>query len=246
MNTSSITKVLVLGHNGMLGHMCTKVLIDNGNVVCTVNNRWPSPEFYNELREFDGNYIINCIGAIPQRTNVFDINNELPIWLSDNMKCKIIHPGTDCEIDEDAYGISKKIARDYIVKTSSNTKIIRASIIGPERNGNASLLDWFLSSNDTVNGYTKAMWNGITTFEWAKQAVRLMNNWDEYKVETIIASNCISKYVLLNNIKLVFNKSIHILPVDKGEFKCLLGDINVSDITLQLQELKEYYYDNRC
>ena len=239
-------KVLILGHTGMLGHMCVDLLTNNNFDVHIISSRWPDNEFYNNILNFDGDYIINCIGSIPQKTNQFNVNTKLPLWLSDNVKCKVIHPGTDCEMDTDLYGISKKMARDYIVKTSSNTKIIRASIIGPELNSNASLLDWFLSSNDTVNGYTKAMWNGITTLEWAKQAIQLINNWDEYETETVISSNCISKYVLLNNIKLVFNKSINILPVDKGEFKCLRGHINVSDITVQLHELKEYYYDNRC
>ena len=222
--------ILILGHNGMLGH----------------NLRFPDQDFKDFIRSFNGDYIINCIGAIPQRTNKFEVNSELPIWLSDNITCKIIHPGTDCEMDVDGYGMSKKVARDYIINNSKNTKIIKSSIIGPELNSNYSLFNWFLSSTRDVNGYTNAMWNGITTYEWAKQCLKLIDNWNNYDTETIIASKCISKYTLLQTINLVFNKKINILPVQEGHFKCLQGDMTVLDIESQLIELKDYYYDNKC
>jgi len=237
--------ILVLGHKGMLGHIVAKYLRDKNHNVDTIESKFPTEEFFSYIKTYNGDYIVNCIGAIPQKTNEFDINFKLPIWLSDNVNCRVIHPGTDCEIDNDPYGISKKIARDYIVDNSTNTKIIRSSIIGPELNSNASLLNWFLSNTDSVNGYTNAMWNGITTLEWIKQCIQLIYNWDSYNTETVIASNCISKYQLLHEIKLSFNKSINILPINKGEYKCLNGDIIAPDIKLQLQELKEYYYDNR-
>jgi len=237
--------IFILGHTGMLGHMLVKYLTDQQHTIHTVNYRFPSIEFKSEVLNFKGDFIINAIGAIPQKTNSFEINHELPVWLSQFINSKIIHAGTDCESDSDAYGISKKIARDFIVNNSNNTKILRTSIIGPEVTTNASLLNWFLNNTDSVNGYTEAMWNGITTLEWAKQCMTLMNNWDTYNIETIISSPCISKFELLNKIKLVFDKNINILPVNKGEYKCLSGDISVMDIEMQLHELKKYYYDTR-
>lgn len=236
--------ILILGHNGMLGHMVHRYFESKGYTCITTEYRYPSADFSESIKRFDGDCIINCIGAIPQKTKEFSVNTELPIWLSENTKIKIIHPGTDCEMDDDAYGISKKIARDYIVSKSANTKIIRSSIIGPELNSNASLLDWFLSSNNTVNGYTSAMWNGITTLEWSKQCMQLINNWNSYSTETVISSNCISKYELLNKIKMVFEKDINILPVNKGENKCLTGDIVANEIEMQLKELREYLHQN--
>ena len=83
-------KVLVLGHQGMLGHMVVKFLRDQNIDIYTINKRWPSSQ--QEIKMFDGDYIINCIGAIPQSSNNFDINWELPIWLDLHASCKIIHP----------------------------------------------------------------------------------------------------------------------------------------------------------
>ena len=38
-------RVLVLGHNGMLGHMVSKFLLLNGLLVETTDLRWPSIDF---------------------------------------------------------------------------------------------------------------------------------------------------------------------------------------------------------
>ena len=233
-------KVLVLGHKGMLGHMVAKYLKDKSIHVETINQRFPFKKL-----DFKGEYIVNCIGAIPQKTNNFNINWKLPFWLDHNMKhCRIIHPGTDCEMDNDDYGLSKAKAAKYLVENSKRTKILKTSIIGPELKGSASLLEWFLSQENEVFGYTKAMWNGNTTLEWAKQCFHLMTNWDSNHNEMIISSTPVSKFELLNAIKVVFNKDIAIIEQDKGSNKCLEGIIYTGTIQEQLEELKEYYYDN--
>ena len=230
--------VLILGHKGMLGHMVSKLLIYKGVEVITINDRWSGLGFKNTIKDFDGEYIINCVGAIHQKTKQFDINWELPQWLDENVNCKIIHPGTDCEMDNDNYGLSKKKASDFILKHGQNTKILKASIIGPELNSNFSLLEWFLSQEKEVFGYTKAIWNGVTTYEWAKQCLELINNWDTYKSLTTLSSDPISKYELLNTIKDVYNKDINIIPKELGKDKTLIGDIKTGNIKKQIIELK--------
>ncbi len=235
-------KVLVLGHKGMLGHMVVKYLEDQNTSVHTLQTRWPVSQ--TEIKQFDGDYIINCIGSIPQRTDSFNLNWQLPIWLDLNAPCKVIHPGTDCEMDDDKYGISKNVAANYIRNLSRQTKSIKTSIIGPELYGNASLLEWFLSQEGEVFGYTKAIWNGNTTLEWAKQCYRLMTTWSSITNEIIISSSSESKFGLLNIIKQVFNKDIDIKQKELGSNKCLEGIIYTGTIEEQLIELKKYYYDN--
>lgn len=239
--------VLVLGHSGMLGHMVLKYLETKRIIVQTTNLRWPSDEFKTFVKNFKGDFIINCIGAIHQKTNNFDVNWELPIFLDFYSKCKIIHPGTDCEMDDDNYyGTSKRIAKDFIVNTSKNTKSIKTSIIGPELKGNASLMEWFLSNNDesTVSGYSKYYWNGNTTLTWSEFAYNVIKNWDDVKKETILTSECISKKEILDSINIVFNRKINI--VEKNEIsvnKCLDGGIITPHIKEQLFKLKDFYYD---
>jgi dTDP-4-dehydrorhamnose reductase len=149
-------------------------------------------------------------------------------------------------MDDDDYGTSKRIARDFIVNTSKNTKSIKTSIIGPELKGNASLMEWFLSNNDesTVSGYSKYYWNGNTTLTWSEFAYNVIKNWGDVKKETILTSECISKKEILESINIVFNRKINI--VEKNEIsvnKCLYSDKITPHIKEQLFKLKDFYYD---
>lgn len=236
-------KVLVLGHRGMLGNAVYKHLSNIHIEVETTKHRWSKEGFFRDVISFNGDYVINCIGAIPQKTNDFSINYDLPIWLDKNVNGKVVHPGTDCEMDNDEYGISKVKASDYIKNNGEKTKIIKTSIIGHELKSADSLLDWFLTTEGVVSGYTNAMWNGNTTLEWTKTCVDMINNWNSYETENIIQSDCISKYDLLLKIKNVYGGNV--VRVDKDDRlmpnKCLTGGIEKKSIDIQLKELKEFY-----
>ena len=230
-------RILVLGHNGMLGHMVYNVL-NNNYKVKTINERFPNwdKEMFNDV-----DVIVNCIGAIPQKVDKFDINWEIPIWLNENTNCKIIHPATDCEVDVSNYGLSKKRATDYIKNYGKSTKIIQTSIIGPELNSNDSLLEWFLSQRGEVYGYTKAIWNGVTTLEWAKQCEVIINNWDTSPLLTILYSDKVSKFRLLHTIQECYGKTdVIIMPKKLGKDKSLTGNVKTKDIRIQIKELINY------
>lgn len=236
-------KVLVLGHKGMLGHMVKRVLVEQTHEVITTNFRWPSKDFLECVSNFEGEYIINCIGAIHQRTKHFEVNWELPELLDREAKCKVIHPGTDCEMDLDDYGISKKRARDFIVTHGHRTKSIKTSILGPELNTKASLMEWFLSQpdNSKIKGYSEYYWNGNTTLTWANVCLHMMNNWDSYQKETVVSSECIPKYEILCAIRDVYGKNIDIDPFPEPKLnKCLIGSIKTPHIKQQLLELKKF------
>jgi dTDP-4-dehydrorhamnose reductase len=232
-------KILILGHKGMLGNAVHRYL-QQYYTIDTIDLKWPSNEFIEYIKTYDGDYIINCIGAIPQKTSDFGINSILPVFLDLNSNCKIIHPATDCESDNSLYGISKRIATDWLQSFGKNTHIFKTSIVGIELNSADSLLCWFLKQKQ-VNGYTKAMWNGITTLEWAKQCKNLIDQQHANQY-TVFCTNCISKFDLLCIFKQVFEHDIEIMAIDNlGTNKCLVGDVKLSNIEQQLKELKEFY-----
>lgn len=239
-------KLLVLGHTGMLGHVVKRYAETLGHEVLTVSHRWPSAEFKAEVLAADVDYIIDCIGSIPQRTSDFDINHQLPIWLDQNSAVPIIHPGTDCELDGDEYARSKAMAADWILNNAIRTKILKTSIIGPELKGAYSLMGWFLSQPDgsKVNGYTNHLWNGNTTLTWAKYALKMINYWPEFRIETIICSECESKEYILKQIAQVYDRQIEVQPfkAQKEVHHCLKG-LFTQPIRVQLQELKRFYND---
>jgi dTDP-4-dehydrorhamnose reductase len=237
-------KVLILGHNGLLGHMVKKYFDLKNIQTITTNYKWPDSSFKEKVKSIECDYIINCIGAIHQKTKIFDINWELPIWLDLNCKAKIIHPGTDCEMDNDEYGISKKAATNYLLSFGTQTKIIKTSIIGPELNSNYSLFSWLLTQQpkSEINGFGSCYWNGNTTLMWAQICEKIINNWENYPKQTIISSKCISKYDLLSLIKEIYNLDIKInISHNVVTNKCLVPTIKTPSIKNQLIELKTFY-----
>ena len=246
--------VLILGHRGMLGHMVHKYLSTKDNCkLVTTDLRWPTKDFKNFITGFwydnAGDYIINCIGAIHQNKNKFEVNTDLPIWLDKDIdynlnRCRVIHPGTDTS--EGDYGISKYKSEKYILERGCITHIIKTSIIGPEISSKNSLLEWFLNKELEVFGYSESYWNGITTLQWAKICYDIIcNKYDINKTMTAAMTECISKYELLSIMKEVFNKNIDILKNSGVKVnRCLDGDINTKNIKQQLIELKKFYYDN--
>ena len=235
-------KVLVLGHKGMLGHMVHKFFIDKGIECVTTECKAITKCFKNSILEFDGDFIINCIGAISQKVNKFEINWELPQWLDKNTNCKIIYPGTDCDNDIDGYGLSKKQASDWIKSNSKSTKIIKTNIFGPELQSTSSLMSWFLSQKEEINGYSNYLSNGNTTLTWAQYCLYLMFHWEDHSTETILESECVSKYDLLLLIKEIYNKKIKINPITKPQKnKCLIGGVKTLPLKDQIIALKEFY-----
>ena len=239
-------KVFVLGHKGMLGHVVTQYLTDKGVEVETTNYRWPSLEFKKRVKEYRGDYIINCIGAIPQKTDKFEINYKLPVWLDINTKTNNIYCGTDCEDTLSEYGKSKLKISNWLKNHSKRTKIIKTSVYGPELGTNYSLMEWFLFQTKDIEGHAGYYWNGNSTLTWSEWCYNIMHDWDRYGKENILEGECNSKFTLLNILKEVFNKDINITPVDKPSInKCLEGNIKTKPLKDQILQLKSWIDENK-
>ena len=235
-------KILILGHNGLLGNMVYSFFNNEKYELITTDLRWPDDNFKSFVSNQKVDYIINCIGVIPQKqpdVELYDlVNYQLPLWL-DSLGIRIIHPDTD-EPEDTPYGAAKAMARENI---SINTKIIKTSIIGFEKNSNYSFLDWFLTAEGTVNGFTNQMWNGNTTLEWSKWAEKIIKKWEDFKNITVLANPyCLSKYEILEKIKMVFDKNIQIIPTESSLAKnnCMDGDYMTPNLILQLKELQKF------
>lgn len=260
-------RIVVLGYNGMLGNAVAKYFGNKKDsyVVLTTSTRWNDEAFKNFLITTECDFIINCIGGIPQKNkkpeDFLSLNKDLPLFL-ESLGKKVILPSTDCEFSgaiqegevynrdsvrdaEDAYGKSKADISAYLEKNSINTKIIRTSIIGHELNSNVALLDWFLSNKGgEVFGYTDRFWNGITTLQWAKECEYLMHNFDTAFVLTQLGTEeCNSKYAVLTLMNEVYKTETSIIPKVSGktENKCLLSDRKLPTLKEQLEELKTLY-----
>ena len=192
-------------------------------------------------------YIINCIGILNGSINENDpksvhqailINalfpHELAI-LAQEIGLRVIQISTDgvfaknagvCLEDSpcncnDIYGWTKALGE----VTSPNFLNIRCSIIGLSPNIKKGLLEWFLSQpkGSKVNGYTKQMWTGITTLQFAKlcQLLIVDNYFDVVRKEAPTHHFCpnqtISKYELLQLFRSHFRTDIVVEPSTSQE-----------------------------
>jgi dTDP-4-dehydrorhamnose reductase len=176
--------------------------------------------------------VINCVGMIKQLKDANDPLHVLPLnallphhlakmcMLAD---ARLIHISTDCvfsgkkgaytESDEsdasDLYGKSKYIGelRDY-----THAITLRTSIIGHELDSTHALVDWFLSQNEEVKGYTKAIFSGLPTVELAQVIHNLVLQQTALHGLYHVSASPITKFDLLKMVAKVYEKEIVIQP----------------------------------
>ncbi len=175
--------------------------------------------------------VVNCIGLVKQLADSNDplqavpVNTLLPHRLADLCKTtqsRLIHISTDCvfsgekgnylETDfpdaHDLYGRSKLLGEvDY-----PHAITLRTSIIGHEILGSKSLVNWFLSQQGAVKGFSRAIFSGLPTVELAT-VVRdfVLPNQNLHGLYHV-ASQPINKFDLLKIISKVYGKKIEIVP----------------------------------
>ena len=177
--------------------------------------------------------VINCIGIVKQLADANDPLIALPInallphrlaRLAQVAGARLVHMSTDCVFSGrkgdyvesdlpdayDLYGRSKLLGEvDY-----PNAITLRTSIIGHELIGNRSLIDWFLSQADEVQGYTKAIFSGLPTVEVAQIIYdHVIPNSDLHGLYHV-SSDPINKYELLSLVANAYGKDISIRPKD--------------------------------
>jgi len=193
-------------------------------------------EFSSVLKKISPNVVINCIGAIKQKNNfnnsseIIHINSLLPHLLEDacnKVGARMIHFSTDCVFSgkvgnyeeknepdaQDLYGLSKRLGEVL----NGNSLTLRTSIIGHELSSNLSLLDWFLSQENKVKGYKKAIFSGLTTIEIGKILKEIIFPNHNLSGLFHLSVNPINKYDLLKLVAKEYKKNIKIL--EDSEFK---------------------------
>ena len=246
-------KVLVLGNQGMLGHVLYKTLQSKENLkkyfsigINRSNNNIDEKSYkldalnFEKLEGFINNqkpkYIVNCIGCLVEASLkkpslAIQTNSLLPHFLneiSEKYNFKLIHISTDCVFDgakgmyvesdikteTNYYGLTKNLGE---INNNRNLTI-RTSIIGPEiKLKHTGLFNWVISQKGkTINGYTNAIWSGLTTIELAKFIIWSLNE----NISGIVhATNGIgiSKYDLLKITNDVFDLDINL--IEENEYK---------------------------
>ena len=208
--------------------------------------------------------IVNCIGILIKGSrqhpdNAIYINAYFPHLLerlSSEIDAKLIHISTDCvfsgkkgnytEYDfkdaDDVYGRSKALGE----VENDRDLTIRTSIIGPElKQSGEGLFHWFMHQEGKVNGFTDAIWGGVTTLELAKAIDKVIDN-NLTGLVHLSNGKGISKYDLLNLFRTIWNRNnIDINPfeghaVDKSLQSSTKFNMNVPSYNTMLDEMKSW------
>ena len=181
--------------------------------------------------------VINCIGIVKQLDAAKDpiiaitINALFPHHLAlicKNAGARLIHFSTDCVFNgvrrnyteddpsdaNDLYGRTKFLGELSL----PHCVTLRTSIIGHELNGRLGLIDWFLSQEGKVRGFTQAIYTGFPTVEMARIIAEYVIPNEELSGVYQVSSSPISKYELLRLVADQYNKRIEIEPYAK--FSC--------------------------
>ena len=213
-----------------LSNITYRKKLNDETILCDVKNQ---DEFIAAVKSISPDVIINCIGILIKGANLdpanaIFINAYFPhslMSLANEVNSKLIHISTDCVFSgekgipykerdfkdgKDTYAKSKGLGEII----NENHLTLRTSVIGPElKTDGEELFHWFMSQSGEINGFTKAIWSGVTTLILAKVV-----DWAiEYKITGLyhVTNNkSIDKFTLLTLMKKYTKKEVKINPIN--------------------------------
>ncbi len=271
-------KILVLGCNGMAGHLISLYFKERGHEVVgfarsasrllehtIIGDASDIALIKKIVDEGDYDAVINCIGLLNQfaennKSMAVLLNGYLPHHLADitrDTHTKVIHMSTDCVFAgndgpyyEDSFpNGSTFYDRTKAIGEINNSKDLtfRNSIVGPDMKANGiGLFNWFMKQDGPIDGFTGAIWTGVTTYTLAKA------------MEQALKENLTGLYNLVNNESInkfnlcsLFNKyfragEVVINPDDRLQLdktlKCTRTDFSfvVPSYEQQIKEMREW------
>lgn len=192
-----MAKILVLGADGMVGHIARIYLGERGHDVVSVartsSQEWQSLDVEDEarlrgfLRMVEPELVLNCIGVLIKESaedpmRAIRLNALMPHVLEDEANkagFRVIQVSSDCVFSGSAgpYRESDRRDADEVYgRTKALGELlndrdltIRTSKVGPELHPDGTgLFNWFMSQTGTVRGFTHTLWGGVTTLEMVK------------------------------------------------------------------------------
>ena len=219
------------------------------------------------LDELNPDIVVNCVGllekACADRPDLGVLMNAyLPRRLEakyKNSSTRIIQLSTDCVFsgargsyrEDDVTDGTSVYDRSKALGELKNDKDLtfRMSIIGPDIDPNGiGLFNWFMSQKGAVQGWSKAIWNGVSTIELARGidgAIR-QNLSGLYQ---FVPNETISKFELLKLFRKVFKRDDIIIEKVDGldvnkTLLCTRKDFNfaVKSYPEQIEDMKDWVY----
>lgn len=196
-------------------------------------NLYQRDNLLNLIVEGNFDFVINCVGVLNKnadenKSDAVYLNSFLPHWIAGNIKSqktRLIHMSTDCVFSGKVGNYFEDSIPDgetFYDRTKALGEVIdnrnltfRNSIIGPDINPNGiGLMHWFFKQKGCINGFEKALWNGVTTLTLAKAMDCAMQTGltGLYHLTNGVAIN---KYELLKLFNQIFrNGNVEVKKID--------------------------------
>jgi dTDP-4-dehydrorhamnose reductase len=198
--------------------------------------------------------VINCIGLVKQLEAASEplpairLNALFPHECAAacaSLGARFIHISTDCVFSgelplgeayteehrpdpHDMYGLTKQLGEVLAPRALT----LRTSIIGWELERSSGLLEWFAAQNGgSVNGFTRAIFSGLTTRALARVLAWLITEHPELSGLYHVSSEPIDKYTLLRALRDVLAIDVEIVPVDEPVVNRALDSERLRDLT---------------
>lgn len=174
--------------------------------------------------------VVNCIGIVKQLAEGRDpvasieINSLFPHRVARacrSIGARLIHVSTDCVFSgrhgryvegdfpdaSDLYGRTKLLGE----VGDEGAITLRTSIVGREIRATSGLVEWFLSNRGgVVEGYTEAIFSGLTTAELARVILRVARDHAGLAGVYHVSAEPISKFDLLTLVNDAFRANVTI------------------------------------
>lgn len=261
-------KYLVLGCNGMAGHMVSLYLKEQGHhiigyarknsdIVETIVGDATDFEKVREIIEKgDYDYVVNCIGILNKdaenhKSDAILLNAYLPHFLSDVVKedkTRIIHLSTDCVFSGKKGQYKENDLRDgetfydrskALGELDDNKNLtIRTSIVGPDRNEKGIGLMNWFMKQ---SGAVKGYKSVIWTGITTLQLAKVIDSLSGQNIvgiKNIVPQKSISKYELLKLFNKVLKKES--LLIESDDTICIDKSLIPSEITKESLIIPDY------
>jgi len=233
-------RILVLGADGMLGHVVKLYFTEAGHETKGTSRKGTGDYNYDVaqdlkgldaiIKDFKPQVVVNCIGLLNKaaednKSMAVLLNSYLSHYADELCRAsgvKFIHISTDCVFDgkkgeyaEDSF----KDATSFYGQSKALGEVdndasltLRTSIIGPDTNTNGiGLFQWFMNQEKETSGFDKVIWTGVTTIELARCIGKAIDN-NLTGLRHVVNGDTIDKFSLISLFKKHFNKDIIINP----------------------------------
>jgi dTDP-4-dehydrorhamnose reductase len=195
--------------------------------------------------------VLNCVGVVKQLDAANDpliavpLNTLLPhrlVRATALIGARLVHISTDCVFrgtignytesmlpdPGDSYGRSKLLGEvDY-----PNAITLRTTFIGREIGTRNGLVEWFLGAENSVRGFTRAIFSGLPTNELVRVIIRHVLPHPELSGIWHVGAAPISKHDLLLLLREAYGRTTEIVPdpapaldrsLDSSRFRAATG-----------------------